>query len=85
MQGLFAAAEQKNNLYRSVAGGGVEQVQYLHSQWDKFEMMMDNYSGIVKEQVRKQWLAIVFAQQVPIIFVYNALNMEYFLHCRKID
>ena len=54
---LFAAAEQKNKLLRSVAGGGVEQIQTIQTRWDKFELMMESHQLMVKEQVHFQMLS----------------------------
>ena len=48
---LFDKAESKNKLLRSVAGGGVEQIDQLQARWDKFEMMMESHELMVKEQV----------------------------------
>jgi len=48
---LFDAVDAKNKLMRSVAGGGVEQMTNLQARWDKFELMMDSYQLMVKEQV----------------------------------
>ena len=50
---LFAEAERKNKLLRSVAGGGVEQVGELRTRWDKFEIMMESHQLMIKDQVRK--------------------------------
>ena len=50
---LFDKAESKNKLLRSVAGGGVEQIDQLQARWDKFEMMMESHELMVKEQVGK--------------------------------
>jgi len=48
---LFDAADAKNKLMRSVAGGGVEQMSNLQARWDKFELMMESHQLMVKEQV----------------------------------
>ena len=48
---LFDAADAKNKLMRSVAGGGVEQMSNLQARWDKFELMMESHQMMVKEQV----------------------------------
>ena len=48
---LFAEAERKNKLLRSVAGGGVEQVSELRTRWDKFEIMMESHQLMIKDQV----------------------------------
>ena len=48
---LFAEAERKNKLLRSVAGGGVEQVGELRTRWDKFEIMMESHQLMIKDQV----------------------------------
>ena len=49
---MFDSAEQKNKLLRTVAGGGVEQISNLQGRWDKFEIMMESFQLMVKEQVR---------------------------------
>ena len=49
---LFAEAEKKNRLLRSVAGGGIEQLGDLRSQWEKFEIMMESHQLMIQEQVR---------------------------------
>jgi dynein heavy chain 2 len=46
-------AEEKNRLLRSVAGGGVEQLNQTMQQWDKFELMLDSHQLMIKEQVQK--------------------------------
>ncbi|XP_066286377.1 cytoplasmic dynein 2 heavy chain 1-like isoform X1 [Branchiostoma lanceolatum] len=51
IQPLFAKAEQKNKLLRSVSGGGVDQLGTLQARWDKFELMMESHQLMVKEQV----------------------------------
>ena len=51
---LFAEAERKNKLLRSVAGGGVEQVGELRTRWDKFEIMMESHQLMIKDQVYVQ-------------------------------
>lgn len=48
---LFLEAEQKNKLLRSVAGGGVEELQSLKTRWDKFEIMMESHQLMIKDQV----------------------------------
>ena len=48
----FAAAEQKNKLLRSVAGGGVDELSQLRTRWDKFEIMMESHQMMIKDQVR---------------------------------
>ena len=44
-------AERKNKLLRSVAGGGVDQLGELRSQWDKFELMLESHQLMIQEQV----------------------------------
>ena len=51
IQPLFLEAEQKNKLLRSVAGGGVEELQSLKTRWDKFEIMMESHQLMIKDQV----------------------------------
>jgi len=51
VQPLFESSEAKNKLLRTVAGGGVTQISDLHSKWDKFELMMQSFQLMVKEQV----------------------------------
>ena len=51
VQPLFFEAEQKNKLLRSVAGGGVEELQSLKTRWDKFEIMMESHQMMIKDQV----------------------------------
>ena len=48
---MFESAEAKNKLLRTVAGGGVTQISDLQSKWDKFELMMQSFQLMVKEQV----------------------------------
>lgn len=48
---MFDAADAKNRLMRSVAGGGMEQMSNLQARWDKFELMMESHQLMVKEQV----------------------------------
>ncbi|KAH3831149.1 hypothetical protein DPMN_104411, partial [Dreissena polymorpha] len=48
---LFDTAESKNKLLRSVAGGGVDSINQLLARWDKFELMMESFQLMVKEQV----------------------------------
>ena len=48
---LFLEAERKNKLLRSVACGGVEQLVELRTRWDKFEIMMESYQLMIKDQV----------------------------------
>ena len=52
---MFASAEKRNRLLRSVAGGGLEQLQRLKSQWDKFELMMESHQLMIQEQVGGGW------------------------------
>lgn len=52
IQPLFDKAESKNKLLRSVAGGGSEQLAQLRARWDKFELMLESHTLMVKEQVR---------------------------------
>lgn len=47
------AAEQKNKLLRSVAGGGMDELAQLRTRWDKFEIMMESHQMMIKDQVRK--------------------------------
>lgn len=51
MQPLFESSEAKNKLLRTVAGGGVTQISDLQAKWDKFELMMQSFQLMVKEQV----------------------------------
>ena len=52
----FAAAEKKNKLLRSVAGGGMDELIQLRTRWDKFEIMMESHQMMIKDQVRQnQW------------------------------
>ncbi|XP_013392185.1 cytoplasmic dynein 2 heavy chain 1, partial [Lingula anatina] len=51
IQPLFSKGESKNKLLRTVAGGGVEQFGNLQARWDKFELMMESFQLMVKEQV----------------------------------
>ena len=46
--------EEKNALLRSVGGGGVENLNSLKSQFEKFSMMLESHEGVIKEQVSKQ-------------------------------
>ena len=48
---MFESSEAKNKLLRTVAGGGVTQISDLQSKWDKFELMMQSFQLMVKEQV----------------------------------
>jgi dynein heavy chain 2, cytosolic len=48
---LLDLADSKNKLMRSVAGGGVEQMNGLKSRWSNFELMMESHQMMVKEQV----------------------------------
>lgn len=50
VQPLFESSEAKNKLLRTVAGGGVTQISDLQSKWDKFELMMQSFQLMVKEQ-----------------------------------
>lgn len=47
----FAAAEQKNKLLRSVAGGGMDELSRQRTRWDKFEIMMESHQMMIKDQV----------------------------------
>lgn len=47
----FAAAEKKNKLLRSVAGGGMDELMQLRTRWDKFEIMMESHQMMIKDQV----------------------------------
>lgn len=51
IQPLFDSSEAKNKLLRTVAGGGVTQIADLQSKWDRFELMMQSFQLMVKEQV----------------------------------
>lgn len=51
---MFDTAESKNKLLRSVAGGGVDQLDTLKARWDKFELMMESHQLMVKEQVHSE-------------------------------
>lgn len=51
VQPLFDSSEAKNKLLRHVAGEGVTQISDLKSKWDKFELMMQSFQLMVKEQV----------------------------------
>ena len=55
---LFAEAERKNKLLRSVAGGGVEQVSELRTRWDKFEIMMESHQLMIKDQVSAYYVCV---------------------------
>ena len=50
----FAVAEQKNKLLRSVAGGGMDELPELRTQWDKFEIMMESHQMMIRDQVYHQ-------------------------------
>lgn len=52
VQPLFLEAEQKNRLLRSVAGGGVDELNTLKTRWDKFEIMMESHQLMIKDQVK---------------------------------
>uniref|UniRef100_A0A673Y6D4 Dynein cytoplasmic 2 heavy chain 1 n=1 Tax=Salmo trutta TaxID=8032 RepID=A0A673Y6D4_SALTR len=47
----FQAAQEKNRLLRSVAGGGVDSLSSLRAKWDKLELMMESHQLMIKEQV----------------------------------
>lgn len=49
---LFAAAERKNRLLRSIAGSGVEQLVEHQNRWDRLEIMMESHQLMIKEQVQ---------------------------------
>ena len=51
IQPLFALAEEKNQLLRSVAGGGVEAIAQLRTKWDRFGLMLESHELMVKDQV----------------------------------
>lgn len=48
---VFEKMEAKNKLLRSVAGNGVETLNQVQQQWDKFELMLDSHQLMIKEQV----------------------------------
>ncbi|CAI8019648.1 Cytoplasmic dynein 2 heavy chain 1, partial [Geodia barretti] len=48
----FAVAEQKNKLLRSVAGGGMDELPELRTQWDKFEIMMESHQMMIRDQMQ---------------------------------
>jgi len=48
---LFAEAERKNKLLRQTAGGGIEQMNELLTEWDRFEVMMESHQLMIKERV----------------------------------
>ena len=48
---LFAAAEKKNKLLRQTAGGGIEQMSEMLTEWDRFEVMMESHQLMIKERV----------------------------------
>jgi hypothetical protein len=52
VQPLFMEAEKRNKLLRSVAGGGVDELNTLKTRWDKFEIMMESHQLMIKDQVR---------------------------------
>jgi hypothetical protein len=56
---LLGLADSKNKLMRSVAGGGVEQMNSLQTRWDKFELMMESHQLMVKEQVDSFYVPLV--------------------------
>uniref|UniRef100_A0A914XX81 Cytoplasmic dynein 2 heavy chain 1 n=1 Tax=Panagrolaimus superbus TaxID=310955 RepID=A0A914XX81_9BILA len=43
--------EEKNALLRSVGGSGVENLNSLKSQYEKFSMMLESHEGVIKEQL----------------------------------
>lgn len=51
VQPLFVEASRKNKLLRSVAGGGVEELNSLKTRWDRFEIMMESHQLMIKDQV----------------------------------
>ena len=51
MEPLFAEAERKNKLLRQTAGGGIEQMNELLTEWDRFEVMMESHQLMIKERV----------------------------------
>ncbi|TPX70937.1 hypothetical protein SpCBS45565_g01524 [Spizellomyces sp. 'palustris'] len=46
----FEAAEVKNKLLKSVAGGGID-VTPVHARWTKLEIMLESHELMIKEQV----------------------------------
>uniref|UniRef100_A0A452I6Q6 Uncharacterized protein n=1 Tax=Gopherus agassizii TaxID=38772 RepID=A0A452I6Q6_9SAUR len=44
-------AENKNKLFRTVAGGGLDTISNLRAMWDKFELMMESHQLMIKEQI----------------------------------
>jgi len=48
---LFAEAEKKNKLLRQTAGGGIEQMSEMLTEWDRFEVMMESHQLMIKERV----------------------------------
>lgn len=53
MKEQMTLTDEKNVLLRSVAGGGVENVASIKSQFEKFQMMLESHEEVMKEQV---WL-----------------------------
>ena len=51
MEPLFAEAERKNKLLRQTAGGGIEQMNELLTEWDRFEVMMESHQMMIRERV----------------------------------
>lgn len=48
---LLSEAESKNKLLRTVAGGGIDTIYQLSSKWDKFELMLESFQLMVREQI----------------------------------
>ena len=71
----FAAAEQKNKLLRSVAGGGVDELPQLRTRWDKFEIMMESHQMMVRDQVSMR-NKTVFRE-----FVYFWMCLHAYMYC----
>uniref|UniRef100_A0AAF5DHG2 Cytoplasmic dynein 2 heavy chain 1 n=1 Tax=Strongyloides stercoralis TaxID=6248 RepID=A0AAF5DHG2_STRER len=51
MKNQLEVIEEKNNLLRSVGGGGVEQLSSTTIEWDKLIMMLDNHQEMIKDQI----------------------------------
>ena len=69
----FAAAEQKNKLLRSVAGGGMEELSQLRTRWDKFEIMMESHQMMIKDQVCQRHLSISYSYPLPLFPTFPLL------------
>ena len=48
---LLLEAEAKNKLLRTVAGGGIDAIFQLSGKWDKFELMLESFQLMVREQI----------------------------------